>query len=207
MTKSTDNKLQAEDFINALKEMDTYIDVVVDDLVELNRLAERYARMRVTEGNCVADIMSKPVRTVRPDATLSEVAHLFITHRISGAPVVDAKGKLLGIITEADFLRALGVPGHHPTQDIWHSLEALFSYHLELKEPDSRVSDLMVKDVITMSPEQSVHDVIEVMKKNRIKRVIVCDDKHKVVGMITRSDLVRIFFDRIRGDLFKNSSG
>ncbi len=56
----------------------------------------------------------------------------------------------------------------------------------------------MVENVITVRPEQTLHDVIEIMKHNRIKRVVVCDDARLVQGMVTRSDLVRIFFDRLR---------
>ena len=46
------------------------------------------------------------------------------------------------------------------------------------------------------TPGQDLHDVIEVMKRISVKRVVVCDDEHRVLGMVTRSDLVRIFFDR-----------
>ena len=58
--------------------------------------------------------MSQPVRTVHPQTPLADAAHLMVTERISGLPVVDDAGALVGIITEADFLRALGVPAHQP---------------------------------------------------------------------------------------------
>ena len=56
----------------------------------------------------------------------------------------------------------------------------------------------MVTDVVTVGPQQTVHDVLEAMKTNKIRRVIVCDEAREVVGMVTRSDLVRVFFDRIK---------
>lgn len=58
------------------------------------------------------------------------------------------------------------------------------------------MTEHMVKKVVCVHPEQDLHDVIDVMKRNSVKRVVVCDDKHQVLGMITRSDLVRVFFDR-----------
>lgn len=205
MPKHPEHKLQPEDFVNALREMNTFIDVMVDDLVELNARAEKYARLRAAEGHSIADVMTHPVITVRPDSSLAEVAHLFVTQRISGAPVVDGEKRLIGIVTDADFLRVLGVPGHHPTHNLWHTLEALFVHDLEFPEPENRIADLMVTNVVTVSREQSIHDAIDAMKKHRINRIIVCDDKRRVTGILTHTDLMRIFFDRIRGNTFKQS--
>lgn len=198
MQKRPENDLTREDFVNAMKEMDTFMDVSVDDLVELNRKAAKYARHRKTESLRIGNLMTRDVITVTPDTSLAEAAHLLVTHRISGLPVVDAEQRLLGVITEADFLRAMGVPSHHPTHSLWQTLETMFSHQPEIHEPTGTVADLMISNVVTVKPEQTLHDVIEVMKHNRIKRVVVCDDERKVLGMITRSDLVRVFFDRIR---------
>ncbi len=53
----------------------------------------------------------------------------------------------------------------------------------------------MVRDVVCASPENSVHDALDLMKRHRVKRLLVCDDERHVLGVVTRSDLVRIFFD------------
>lgn len=198
MQKRPDNDLTREDFVNAMKEMDTFMDVAVDDLLELNRKATKYARHRRTESLRIDNLMTRDVLTVSSDTSLAEAAHLLVTHRISGLPVVDAEQRLLGVITEADFLRAMGVPSHHPTHSLWQTLEAMFAHQPEIQEPTGTVADLMSDNVISVKPEQTLHDVIEVMKHNRIKRVVVCDEERHVLGMITRSDLVRVFFDRIR---------
>lgn len=198
MQKRPETELTREDFVNALKEMDTFMDVTVDDLLELNSKAAKYARHRKTESLRIGNLMSRNVVTVAPDTSLAEAAHLLVTHRISGLPVVDAQQRLLGVITEADFLRAMGVPSHHPTHSLWQTLEAMFTHQPEIREPTGTVADLMIENVITVKPEQTLHDVIEVMKHNRIKRVVVCDDDGRVQGMVTRSDLVRVFFDRLR---------
>jgi len=191
-------KLIREDFVKALNELDTYIDITVEDLMDINARAEKYARIRLTENLLVANLMSQPVVTVQPDFSLAEAAHFLVANKISGLPVVDERKKLVGVITEADFLRALGVPGHRPSHSLWHTLEAMFSHHDEIMEPDASVADIMVTDVVTVGPQQTVHDVLEAMKTNKIRRVIVCDEAREVVGMVTRSDLVRVFFDRIK---------
>jgi len=187
--------LQANDFVLALQEMGTYVDVSVDDLMLLHQKAEKYARRRDRESRLVEKLMTQPVITVRPDCTLSDAAHLLVTSKISGLPVVDDGNKLVGIITEADFLRALGVPSHQPGQSVWHTLENMFHQEVQACEPEGVVGDLMIKKVVTITPQHSLHQVLDVMKQNQIKRVIVCDENQHAVGMITRSDLVRIFFD------------
>lgn len=172
---------------------------MVDGIVMLNRNVPAYPLDEKIEHQRVLDMMNKVVVTVRENCELSDAAHYMVEHRISGLPVVDEYQKLIGIITEADFLRALGVPSHHPTHSLWQTLETMFTHGMELKDIEGRVADLMVTDVVTVAPESTVHDVIGVMKKNRIKRVIVCDSERHVLGMVTRSDLVRIFFDRMYG--------
>ncbi len=188
-------QLQPDDFVLALKEMGTYIDVSIDDLMQLNQKAEKYARRRARESRLVEELMTQSVITVHPDCTLSDAAHLLVTSKISGLPVVDDENKLLGIITEADFLRALGVPTHRSGHSVWQTLENMFHQQVQALEPEGVVADLMIKKVVTVTPQHSLHQVLDVMKQNEIKRVIVCDDNQHVVGMITRSDLVRIFFD------------
>lgn len=187
------------EFQQALQSMGTYIDITVDDLMTLAQRAEQLAGHRETEAIGVARVMSRPVRSVHPQTPLTEAAHLIVSERISGLPVVDDDGRLVGIITEADFLRALGVPAHEPHHNLWQTLESLFSHlahHGELEAPSDPVTAHMIKNVVCVTPEQDLHDVIEVMKRNSVKRVVVCDKEHRVVGMVTRSDLVRLFFDR-----------
>lgn len=198
MNKQTGNHLQANDFVRALQEMGTYIDVSVDDLMALHLKAEKYARMRKREGRLVEDLMTQPVKTVYPDCTLSEAAHLLVSFKISGLPVVDHDSKLVGIITEADFLRGLGVPSHQPSHSVWQTLENMFHQSVEILEPAGVVADLMMTDVVTITPQHSLQQVLDVMKHHQIKRVIVCDEAEYVVGMITRSDLVRMFFDHFK---------
>lgn len=187
------------DFQQALQSMDTYIDITVDDLIALTQRAEQFASRRATEAIGVTRVMSQPVRSVHPQTPLTDAAHLMVSEKISGLPVVDDDGRLVGIITEADFLRALGVPAHQPHHNLWQTLESLFSHlshHGELEAPDNPVTEHMIRNVVFVRPDQDLHAVIEVMKRNSVKRVVVCDNDRRVLGMVTRSDLVRVFFDR-----------
>ncbi|MAT66588.1 MAG: hypothetical protein CMN57_13225 [Gammaproteobacteria bacterium] len=193
-------RLTKEDFDHALTDMGTYIDVTVDDLMEISNRARIHANIREKESLLVGRLMTSPLHTVRPDTTLSAAAHAMVTMRISGLPVVDQDKKLAGIITEADLLRAIGVPSHHPTHNLWQTLEAMFTHHALIQSPEGNVASLMTRDIVTIRPEHTLHEALGVMKRNRIKRIIVSNDDSEPVGMITRSDLVRVFFDRIRAN-------
>ncbi|MDT8282030.1 MAG: CBS domain-containing protein [Gammaproteobacteria bacterium] len=195
MNKQSGQRLQAADFVMAMQEMGTFIDISVDDLLLIHQKAEKYASMRNRESVMVEKLMTHPVKTVQADSPFSDAAHLMVTNKISGLPVVDDENKIVGIITEADFLRALGVPTHQPNHSVWQTLENMFSQPVQVHETEGLVADLMINNVITITPQQSLHQVLDVMKHNRIKRVVVCDETQHVVGMITRSDLVRMFFD------------
>lgn len=197
--ESTTPKAVREDYERALQSMDTFMDIGVEDLMTLAERAQYFAGQRATESLKVSRIMSHPVRVVREQTTMSDAAHLMVTEHISGIPVVDDEARLVGILTEADFLRGLGVPAHHPTHNLWQTLELMFSHlahHGELEAPEDPVADHMVRDLVCTSPDRYVDDVIRLMKQHRVKRVLVCSGDRRLVGVVTRSDLVRIFFDR-----------
>lgn len=162
------------------------------------KTATNYVRPADMRDIRVSDIMRTGIYTVRPDTFLGDAAHMLVVHKISGLPVLDADGRLVGVITEADFLRALGVPSHHPTHSLWQTLEAMFAHHGELADMDGTVADLMVTDLITVKPDSSVLDAVELLKKNRIKRVIVCDDERRLHGIVTRTDFVKLFLNRMQ---------
>lgn len=192
-------KPERDDYLQALREMDVYTDVSADDIMDIQARAEKYARLRAAEGARVANLMSHPVISVSADLALAVAAELLITHRISGLPVVDAGGRLCGIVTEADFMRALGVPAPTHGHTLWQLLEQLFVHAREMPPAETgRVADVMTRDVVTVRPQQTLHDVLDAMRRHQIKRVVVCDDDRHALGMVTRSDLVRAFFGRLR---------
>jgi CBS domain-containing membrane protein len=189
---------QRADYERALRSMDTFLDISVTDLMTLAQRAEHFAAQRAAGSLRAARVMSHPVRVVHPQTPMAEAAHLLVSERISGLPVVDDDDRLVGIITEADFLRALGLPAHHPSQNLWQTLESLFSHlarHAELERPDDPVAEHMVRDVVCTAPDATLDDALALMKRHRVKRVLVCDARRQVRGVITRSDLVRIFFE------------
>ena len=146
----------------------------------------------------VADVMTRNVLSVSPDATVDEAARMMLERGISGLFVVDAKGELAGIVTEGDLLRRdeLGTERHRP----WW-LRMIVSPGRQAADftrtHGRRVSDVMTEAVISVATDASLEDVVEIMEENRIKRVAVVARK-RVVGVVSRSDLLRALVGRSR---------
>jgi CBS domain-containing protein len=144
----------------------------------------------------VADVMTRNVLSVSPDATVEEAARMMLERRISGLFVVDAKGELAGIVTEGDLLRRdeLGTERHRP----WW-LRLLVSPGKQAADftrtHGHKVRDVMTEDVISVRADARLDQVVETMEQYRIKRVPVTED-NRVVGVVSRSDLLRALIAR-----------
>jgi CBS domain-containing protein len=135
--------------------------------------------------------MTRKVLSVSPDETVEHAANLMLRYGISGLFVVDAKGTLVGVVTEGDLLRRdeLGTERHRP----WW-LRVLVSpgkQALDFTRTHGRkVSDIMTPEVICVAIDTPLETVVETMEKQRIKRVAVTENGH-MVGVVARSDLLR----------------
>lgn len=197
MSQTNRPELHPEDFKNALKELDSYIDITLEDLMQINQMAQKHAQLRQAEQLTVRDIMTTDVATVRADTSLRDAARILLERRISGLPVTDANNKLVGIVTEADFLCAMGIPCHHPAHNLWQTLDSMFRHHAAPANTPSKVEDIMAKNIITIQDSNTLHDVIDTMKRHHIKRVVVTDEQQQVLGIITRSNLVQVLLQKI----------
>jgi CBS domain-containing protein len=145
-----------------------------------------------------ADVMTRNCVTIAPDATVEEAVNLMLTRQISGLLVVDGAGDLAGIITEGDLLRRdeLGTERNRP----WW-LRLLVSPARQAADftcaNGRHVRDVMTEDVISIGQNAPLEDVVETMEKNRIKRLPVTAGG-KVVGVVSRSDLLRALIGRVR---------
>jgi len=149
----------------------------------------------------VSDVMTRKVLSVAPEETVEHAANLMLRHGISGLFVVDAKGTLCGVVTEGDLLRRdeIGTERHRP----WW-LRVLVSpgkQALDFTRTHGRkVSDVMTPEVTCVGSGTSLEEVVEIMEKQRIKRVAVQENGH-MVGVVARSDLLRALLSREREKL------
>lgn len=140
-----------------------------------------------------SDVMTATVITVEPDMLVQDLATLLSERGISGVPVVDSAGTMLGIVSEGDLLHRAELGTDRPTerrQSWWLRHFAATDARDYAKSHGRRVKDIMTRQVTTVSEETSLTDIATLLEKQRIKRVPVMRDG-KVVGIITRSNLVR----------------
>ncbi len=136
-------------------------------------------------------IMTRRVITVSPDAGVVEAAEMMLRNRISGLPVVDSEGKLVGIVSEGDFLRRSEI-GTGRKRGRWLSFilgpgkEATEFVH----EHGRKVSEIMTSSPLTIAEETPLEAIVDLMEKNDIKRLPVVS-QGKVVGIVSRANLLQ----------------
>ena len=140
------------------------------------------------------DVMTTDVITVGPNMAIQDVARLLAERGISGVPVVDASGDLVGVISEGDLLHRAEIGTAHRHRERRRSWW-LDDFAAELardyvKSHGRTVSDLMTRDVVSVDEEADLADVAALLEAKRIKRVPVMRDG-KVVGIISRANIVR----------------
>lgn len=137
------------------------------------------------------DVMVSPVITVRPSATVQDVAKILLEKRISAVPVVDEHGRIVGIVSESDLMHRAEA-GTEIRHAWWlrgfignDSLAAEY-----VKAHARKVVDVMTREVISATPDSPLHEIAALMEKNAIKRVPIVKDGC-LVGLVSRANLIQ----------------
>jgi CBS domain-containing protein len=138
-----------------------------------------------------ADVMVSNVITVGPDATVSDVAQILLSNRISAVPVVDQRGELKGIVSEGDLIHRVeaGTERHRSWWLEFMTAKQTLAHEF-VKSHARKVSDVMTHRVVTATPDTPLADIAAMLEKNGIKRVPIVKDK-KVVGIVSRANLLQ----------------
>jgi CBS domain-containing protein len=138
-----------------------------------------------------ADVMTRNVVSVTPETTVREVARIFVDNRISGAPIVESDGSLVGMISEGDLLRRNEIGTDERTRtswlDLWSANHEARDY---IKSHATAVRDVMTLDPVTVQPDTPLGEVAGILETRRIKRVPVVD-AGRLVGIVSRANLVQ----------------
>jgi CBS domain-containing protein len=142
----------------------------------------------------VADVMTSPVFTVRRDTPLKDVARLLIDNGVSGVPVVNDDGTVAGVVSEADFLvkeqgageirhrRLARLLGESP--EARHQIEVVRAH---------TAGEAMSAPAVTIAASHAIREAAAVMTGQHINRLPVTDDAGRIVGIVTRADLLRAY--------------
>ncbi|WP_395298218.1 CBS domain-containing protein [Kitasatospora hibisci] len=137
----------------------------------------------------VNDVMTHEVVTARPDTPFKEIAALFHRNDITAIPVVDDQGRPLGMVSEADLIRKEAVlpdpEGRHPGR--W--LDAKDRARAEAET----AGGLMTSPAVTARPGWSVPEAARAMDRHKVKRLPVVDEIGRLVGIVSRRDLLQVF--------------
>jgi len=140
------------------------------------------------------DIMTKEVITVKPEMTIEELARLFTKHDISGAPVVDEAGGLIGIVTENDLIKMeqrLHIPTIITIFDAVIYLGSSKKFEDDLKRmAATKVSDIYKREVVTITENTTIEEVATIMCEKDIHHLPVVK-KGKLMGIVGKKDVVR----------------
>jgi CBS domain-containing protein len=138
------------------------------------------------------DVMVSAVVTASPDTTVEGLARLMINLRISGLPVLDQDGRLVGMVTEGDLLRRveIGTERHRPRwSEPFSSNSRLAAEYI--KSHAKRVADIMTREVCSVKETATLGEIADLLEAKRIKRVPVVHDG-KIVGIVSRADLLKV---------------
>jgi CBS domain-containing protein len=149
----------------------------------------------------IQEAMQKDVIKFQPEDRIVEVAQSLRENKISGAPVVNKEGHVVGIISEGDIMRLLEV--HSPRINLilpapldLIELPVRMKYELdEIAEDMNKaasilIGEIMTKKVITIGPDADISDAAQLMDTHDIKRLPVVDDNSKMIGIVTRGDII-----------------
>lgn len=139
----------------------------------------------------VKDVMTKDVVTVRPGTSLKDVAAILTERRISGVPVVDAGGAVVGVVSEADILFKERGPSERKGMLAWFADP--YDVEEQVKLGARTAAAAMTAPAKTIAPWRPVSSAAAQMLDEGVNRLPVVDDEGRLVGIVTRADLVRAF--------------
>jgi len=144
----------------------------------------------------VQEIMTREVISVRAETKIPAVVRLFREHSISGMPVVDAEGNLVGMVTELDLIARHARP-HFPSYvaflDSIIYLGSTKRYHESMRHIlATTAGELMTPEVVSVGPEMDVQDLAELMVERDANPVAVVDADRHLVGIVSHTDLLKM---------------
>ena len=182
-------ELSDEDIFDAMKQISGYLDITPGDFKEIYGIAFQHALNRITRAVEAKDVMNPDVVDVTPGTHLKEVAEIMGRHAISGVPVVDEDQKVVGVISEKDFLSQMGIQKNITFMSV--VAECLIGNGcMAVDIRGKSAADIMTSPAITVYEDTSIMEVDNRMRNHRINRVPVLNQKDKLSGIVTRTDLL-----------------
>jgi CBS domain-containing membrane protein len=185
--------ISEEDILQAMRDIQGYLDISPGDFKEVFQVAYRHAVSRLVDSRTAAEIMTRQVHCVDVTMDLRQVAVFLAEKKISGAPVVGGgDGKIVGVVSEKDFLQRMGL-GKAATfmEIIARCLDSKGCIASALL--NHGIADIMSAPPITAGPEMTIGAISQLFIDKRINRLPIIDAEGRPVGIVTRTDLVNSY--------------
>ncbi len=180
------------DILAAMKDIQGYIDISPGDFREIFQVAYSHAVHRLMDSRKASDIMTRPVHCIELEMDLVQTATFLADKGISGAPVVDADGRIAGVVSEKDFLARMGIGKSQSfMQIIAHCLHNKGCMATVLR--NHAIQEIMTSPAITAGPEMTIGAISALFIDRQINRLPIVDGTDRPVGIVTRTDLVHSY--------------
>ncbi|MDA3917276.1 MAG: CBS domain-containing protein [Deltaproteobacteria bacterium] len=187
-----------DDILTAMKEIDGYLDISFGDFKELYHIACSHALKRLMQSVKARDIMTKKVVCVYKQTSSREVAEVMAKNSVSGIPVIDDGEQVVGIISENDFLSRMGKKEIKSFMNIIAlCLEDKGCVAMPIRNQNAE--DIMTSPAITANEDTPVSDIVNLFAQKKINRVPVLSQDKKLVGIVSRGNVLQTVIPRIRG--------
>ena len=178
-----------DDIYDAMKEIPGYLDITPGDFKEVFRFAYQHAVERLSSVKA-GDVMVTEVVSVTRKTPLDQVATVMARHSISGVPVVEEGERVVGVISEKDFLTRMGEQDTETFMGVVaECLKGLGCVAVSIRGQNAE--DIMTSPAVTVNEETSIREIANLLTEKNINRVPVINRKGHLVGIISRADIVR----------------
>lgn len=184
--------ISEDDVIEAMEGIEGYIDITPGDFKEIYQAAYALAIKRLFNTLTADSIMIRSVVLLEQEVALVQAAALLAEKQISGAPVVNSDGRLVGVVSEKDFLREMGF-GATPSfmQIATHCLSSKSCMIGRLHH--KTVGEIMTSPPITGTPEMTIGSIATLFAEQQINRLPIVNNESRPVGIVTRTDVAHAF--------------
>lgn len=179
-----------EDILKAMKDMMGYLDITPGDFKEIYNFAYEHAAKRLTHTVTAGDVMTRKVIYVNHKTPLEDVADMMHRHLISGIPVIGDDKIVAGVISEKDFLFHMGAGEERTFMGVVsHCLKNKGCVAISLR--NQKAQDIMTSPAITVTASKPVFEIARTFTEKNINRMPVVDQDNGLIGIVTRTDIVR----------------
>jgi len=182
-------EISDQDIYEAMEKIPGYLDITPGDFKELYRLVYSQAIERIRGAVIASDIMTREVVTVFPEMSVEEAANIMAASQVSGVVVVDSSQVVQGMLSERDFLVRMGGSQRKTFMDVVaRCLGAQQCAAIAIREKN--VVDIMSSPAIMVQEDRSMLEIATLLKQKQINRVPVVDSHKKLLGIVSRQNIV-----------------